>query len=421
MKKLKKILCFLLTVVCTAAFLTFGASAVSQEELDELEQQQSQLEQEQKELDEAMEKAKNEIEDKEVYLQTIRDKMDSVEKEVDTLRNKIQLYEEEIQKLNEEITSDEQEIEEDYDILRSRLNAIYKSGNISSLEIILGAKDFNDFLDKTVIVEAVGKFDKNLIDGLNAAIDEKNVKISDTQTAKEEVAKAQKEQEEKLDELAVLEQEGKAVIEELRAQVDGYEEREEAIEAEKEKLMDDIAKWHEEYVKEQEEQEKEEQENNDSSGDSSSGDSSSGESTGPSTGSGDGPAVRNYLWPSPECTVITSYWGDGRGHQGLDLACYGSAYGKRILAAESGTVIKAHTADEWGSGWGYHIMIDHGDGYATLYAHCSQVLVNVGDYVERGELIGYIGNTGNSFGAHLHFECWYNGVRYDPAPYLGIY
>lgn len=432
MKKFKKLLCLLLAAACITSFIAFNAAAVSQDELDALEDKQSELEEEQEELDKAMEEAKKQIEDKEAYLETIRAKMDSVEQEIDTMREKIQLYEEEIETLNAEIASNEQEIEDDYEVLRSRLNAIYKSGNASSLEIILGAKDFNDFVDKSVIVEAVGRFDKNLIDGLNNSINEKNTLIEETQKAKDEVTKTKQEQEAKLDELAQLETEGKAVIEELRTQVDGYEEREAAVAAEKDQLMDEIAKWHEEYVKEQEEQKKEEE--NSSSGGSSDGDSSSGGSSSggsseggsSSGGSSDGgsssgePTGGSYLWPAPGCTVITSYWGDGRAHQGLDIACYGSAYGKPIVAAESGTVIRANKTDEWGSGWGYHIMIDHGSGYATQYAHCSQVLVDVGDYVERGQLIGYIGNTGNSFGAHLHFECWYNGVRYDPAPTLGL-
>lgn len=429
MKKFKKTVCLLLAAACIWSFLAFNAAAVSQDELDELEERQSQLEEEQKEIDKAMEEAKEQINDKELYLETIRQKMNSIGQEIDTLRNKIELYEAQIRQLDAEIDDNELEIEKDYDILRNRLAAIYKSGNASSLEIILGAKNFEDFVDKAVIVEAVGRFDKNLIDGLNQSISEKNTLIDQLEEAKNEASAAKQQQEAKLDELAQLEEEGKAVVAELREQVEGYEEREEAIAQEKEQLTDEIAQWHAEYVKEQEELKKQEEAQNQVNSGSSGGSSSSGSSSsgghnpdggaGSSTGSG-GPVVRNYLWPAPECTVITSYWGDGRNHKGLDLACNGSAYGKDILAAESGTVIRAYWTDDWASGWGYHIMIDHGDGYATLYAHCSQLLVDVGDYVTRGQLIAYVGNTGNSFGAHLHFECWYNGVQYDPAPYLGI-
>lgn len=414
MKKLKKPLCLFLSLSCLVSLFTFNSWAASQDELEELERQQSQLEKEQEELDQALEEARNQIEDKEAYLETIREKMALTEDEIDTIKAEIAIYEADIENLETEISENEEEIENDYQILRSRLKAIYKSGNASSLEIILGAKDFDDLLDKTVIVEAVSNFDKELIDGLNSSIDEKNIMIEEVQEAKDSMLEAQNQQESKLDELAQLEQECQEVLQELRTQVAGYEEREKEIEEEKEELIEDIAQWHADYVKEQQAQQAQNQ-----SGSSSGGHNPDG-GVGSSTGSAYGPTVRNYLWPAPECTVITSYWGDGRNHKGLDLACYGSAYGKNILAAESGTVIRAYITDDWASGWGYHIMIDHGDGYATLYAHCSQLLVSVGDYVERGQLIAYVGNTGNSFGAHLHFECWYNGVQYDPAPYLGI-
>ena len=72
----------------------------------------------------------------------------------------------------------------------------------------------------------------------------------------------------------------------------------------------------------------------------------------------------------------------------------------------------------WGSGWGYYVMIDHGDGYATQYAHCDEILVNVGDAVKRGDPIALVGDTGDSYGAHLHFEVWDNGTRIDPLPFL---
>jgi hypothetical protein len=102
----------------------------------------------------------------------------------------------------------------------------------------------------------------------------------------------------------------------------------------------------------------------------------------------------------------------------MDFACNGSAYGKPIVAAQSGTVIRANKTDSWGSGWGYYIMVDHGGGFSTLYAHCSVVVAEEGQQVQQGEIIGYIGNSGNSYGAHLHFECWFNGERYDPATEL---
>ncbi|MCI5728844.1 MAG: M23 family metallopeptidase [Clostridia bacterium] len=109
--------------------------------------------------------------------------------------------------------------------------------------------------------------------------------------------------------------------------------------------------------------------------------------------------------------------GGGRVHRGIDIVGAG-IYGAPIVAAQSGTVITAYTSDTWGYGWGYHVMIGHSDGYATQYAHMSRVVVKKGQYVQKGQVIGYVGNTGDSYGAHLHFELWSNGTRINPSAVL---
>lgn len=110
---------------------------------------------------------------------------------------------------------------------------------------------------------------------------------------------------------------------------------------------------------------------------------------------------------------ISSYWGDGRGHKGLDLA---GPKGLSIYAAKSGVVKTVrHTSD-----YGKYIVIDHGDGFQTLYSHCSEMIVSVGEKVVAGQTIAYVGRTGNASGNHLHFEIIKNGTRVNPAPYLGI-
>ncbi len=88
--------------------------------------------------------------------------------------------------------------------------------------------------------------------------------------------------------------------------------------------------------------------------------------------------------------------------------------GTPIVAAESGIVIMSG----WRGTYGIMVSIDHGDGLATLYAHNSTNLVNVGDYVQRGQIIARIGSTGNSTGPHLHFEVMIDGVREDPLPWV---
>ncbi len=110
---------------------------------------------------------------------------------------------------------------------------------------------------------------------------------------------------------------------------------------------------------------------------------------------------------------ISSYWGDGRGHKGMDFA---TPKGTDIYAVADGVV----TISTYSSSYGYYIEIKHKDGTLTRYAHASKLLVSVGDTVKQGEHIAEVGSTGRSTGNHLHFEVWKNGTRVNPASYLSI-
>lgn len=125
-----------------------------------------------------------------------------------------------------------------------------------------------------------------------------------------------------------------------------------------------------------------------------------------------------FQWPLPQSYTITSWFGYREDpftgeiayHSGTDIGAPG---GTPILAAADGTVTIANAIDSWGGGYGYHIKVKHNDTYDTLYAHCSSICVTIGQEVKQGEVIGYVGTTGNSTGNHLHFEVWQNGERTD--------
>lgn len=138
--------------------------------------------------------------------------------------------------------------------------------------------------------------------------------------------------------------------------------------------------------------------------------SSSSASSASSYGSG------SFIWPVPYTHNITSEFGMrwGRLHGGIDIAD-GGVYGQPIVAADSGTVI---LAGNQGDGYGNYVIIDHGNGYKTLYGHMSSVAAYTGQQVAQGEVIGYVGSTGNSTGPHLHFEIRVNDVQTDPLGYV---
>ena len=130
----------------------------------------------------------------------------------------------------------------------------------------------------------------------------------------------------------------------------------------------------------------------------------------------------HFLWPAPAGKYITSYYGyrthpiTGQWalHTGIDI---GAAGGTNILSAEDGMVV---TVIYGSTGYGYYVIVYHGDGYYTLYAHCSKILVKEGDQVKRGQVIALVGTTGSSTGNHLHFEVRLNGSTVNPLDYVSL-
>ncbi|MBQ8000944.1 MAG: peptidoglycan DD-metalloendopeptidase family protein [Ruminococcus sp.] len=127
-------------------------------------------------------------------------------------------------------------------------------------------------------------------------------------------------------------------------------------------------------------------------------------------------ATGNFIWPVPYTGNITSTFEHrwGTFHYGIDISWNG-VYGADIVASDAGTVIWAGWDN---SGYGNYVIIDHGNGYQTLYAHCCDVYVSIGDKVHQGDVVAGVGSTGYSTGDHLHFEIIENGVKVDPELFV---
>ena len=129
--------------------------------------------------------------------------------------------------------------------------------------------------------------------------------------------------------------------------------------------------------------------------------------------------LNGFVWPLPINGTITSgygyrrdpFTGEEKFHGGTDIA---AAEGTPIVAVDDGIVTVANGSDIWGGGYGYYVKIEHLNGYETLYGHCSYICVTEGQSVRKGEVIAYVGSTGNSTGNHLHFEVYRYGSRQDP-------
>lgn len=128
---------------------------------------------------------------------------------------------------------------------------------------------------------------------------------------------------------------------------------------------------------------------------------------------GDDYSGESFAWPVPGWTGVSCAFGNG--HYGMDIP---ASRGTPIVASRSGTVMTANGSDDWGYSWGYYVSIYHDSTYSTLYAHMSSVAVSEGQWVNKGDVIGYVGDTGYSFGDHCHFEVYQNGTRVDPSQFV---
>lgn len=392
--KTKKIVSALLAACIMICSVSFAVTAYA-ESIDSLQKQLNELEDKNKEYEEKLKKTQDDINKKEEYIETLVEK-------IDLLGEKIGLTNESIEELNDNIDEKQKEIDlanDDIDdrvnLLCERLRIVYMAGNASDLEIILGAKDFSDFIDKTEFVKRLSDYDKNLIDEINQNLE----KVSDQKLLleqdKEELEQQQQSLEDDLDDLNTLLEENKETLDELYKASGDAEDAIKQAELESQEINDKITQYYKQLAQSS----------------SLTSDSISVSKSG-------------YTWPCPGNYTLTSLWNEDRttyNHGAIDI---GANYGAQIVAAYEGTVVDVYNgcSHNWGKsascgcggGYGNYVMIDHGNGKMTIYGHLTRAVVDVGDEVKIGQTIGYVGSTGNSTGPHLHFECRLNGVKYNP-------
>ncbi len=355
--------------------------------------------------------------------------------EMDLKQNQIMLdmlaIEDELKQLNYEYEQIQAELEaaekiaaEQYETMKKRLQYIYENGNTTYLQMIFDAKSLTDLLNQVEYVEKITQYDNNL---LNRYLESKQqiadykvyleAKISavnqtqqmyqaDYEFAQEIIAKKQVALSQYEEEIGLNEELLEDYIEKINKQ--------EMTVAEAIKAAEEEIRRAEEEARRQEQEEAE-------SG-------NKGESANvPSTGYDNAANIpkldvtdpSKMIWPLPGDGRV----GDGFGprvppvagassyHKGVDI---GGNYGAQIVAALAGTVYEAGL----NSTGGYHVYIDHGNGYITRYLHMSKILCSTGDYVMQGEVIGLVGSTGVSTAPHLHFSVYKNGTAVDPMKYI---
>lgn len=391
--------------------------------IDEVQNRQEELKQENEDLQAKIDALKEDEEAALAYQEELTGKIDENEQKIDQARATIEEMNGKIQELQARLDLSEEKYQGTIDAFKERLKALYVSGgsSLGTLEILLDSESLSEFFTRQELVEVMAQRDQSMLDQLDAYMAETQSDREELVVAQQEVADSKKAIEAAQDELEVLYEENDLLVASLEGQQADAQEQIAANEAEDAELQAQL----EALIAERNRQEEEKRQQALQNQQAQNGVSDGGEgATQPSGGTGVEPVTPGLqsgfspIWPLPGVGVgsITGHFGDmyfNGPHNGLDI---GAGYGTPIVAAQAGEVISAQY--HWS--WGNNVLIWHNETFSTRYAHMSSIAVSAGQYVEQGQIIGYVGSTGESFGNHLHFEVYYGGSRVDPDPYLGI-
>ncbi|MGI6028812.1 MAG: murein hydrolase activator EnvC family protein [Candidatus Heteroscillospira sp.] len=403
-KKFVSAVCVFLAVlmllsVFVSVIASVGAAAVSQAEIDALEKKKD-----------AIAEQKNAVS---VQIAGLQNQQASVLEQKAALDEQNELARQEIELINEQIEIydgliEEKEIEleeaieqEEYqkERFRTRMRAMEENGDLGYMAFIFQATSFADLITRMDNISEILESDKSLEDKYIAAREKVEEVKAEYEAFQADQLVKREEMEERKAELEAQIEEAVELITSLQADIDSFTAEYAKNEAAERELQADIDEMTEQFNKQLEILKQQQQQNQNGS---------SGQTNTVVTGSG------SFMWPSDYRTITSPFgwrihpiFNTEKYHSGVDV---GAANGSPIYAADSGTVQIA----TYSSSYGNYVVINHGNGYTTLYAHQSSMAVSAGQTVTKGQVIGYVGSTGWSTGPHLHFEITSGGARIDP-------
>ena len=435
-RKIARTACAILTAICTAAapVMWSGASADTTDydkEIAQLEQKAEQIKKDNEAREQKIDALSGNVDENNAQMGLLQEQIEGINDEITTYgqlittqqqkigekENEIYLIEQEIEKKQGEIEEKQKEIasleaqnKENLKKFAKLIRALYMNNTADTLPILEGSNDWYNFFTYVDVVQNISEqnlefmnnllndihHQEELIEGLEKDIAQLNAdkadlldkkadletELADLENKKTEVQQIANERTNDLYALSSDNQDLQNQISQINSEIDASNEDVEAInQAIKELIRKKQA-----------------------------------ENSGAPVYSSDG-----FRWPlDSNLQYITTYFGydawRGGNHYGIDVGNAGIG-GKNIYAAQSGTVITAYSDGGWHGGFGNYVIIDHGGELSTVYAHCSSVTVSVGQTVNKGDVIGYVGSTGWSTGNHLHFETRVDGTAVDPFSY----
>lgn len=371
---------FLVLVMCAGMSLNAGAVTI-----DEAEKKADQLEQEK--------------ESAEAEKQKLTTRLNGIIDDMNETQEKLTAKEEEIDAAEQELVQAKIDENNQYESMKKRIKFMYEGGNTQLLEVLVKSESIGDLLNKAEYVSQLSLYDRDMLTEFQNTVKEVEEKEAALKAEYEELNELQ-------DQLSEQQTEVQELIDSKEAQISDIQDE---IKANAETL-DRLKKEAEEAKRLREEQAA-------AAAAAAAASSSGGGSSYTAASSGNVVSGSGYFThPCPGMTYQSSYFGEIRefevgGHKGND---YAAPAGTPTYAAAAGTVVIAG----WSNSAGNWVVINHGNGLVTKYMHHSSLCVSAGQYVEKGQQIGYVGSTGQSTGPHLHFQVELNGVAVSPDSYM---
>lgn len=369
--------------------------------------------QEQMQIKNKLNKEKSNISNTESEKKSVSVDIENLDAKIQVTSAKISSLESEIVRLNKDIAENQEKLEEaqvnlseNTDALRMRLREMYKRGNVNYLEVLLNSKDIEELLRNNEIISSIARADRELIEFIQEQIDtiKETKERLQIDKAKVSASRAAVVNERQSYQAAVDAKNNYMKV--LESNLDLYKAEFEKAQANWDSLDAEIVRLQKQIAEQKKAEEAAARARK-----ATRVHSNISVSSAPRNG-------QSYTWPVPGHYSISSPFGYrvhpilgySKFHSGVDIP---APSGTPIVAAKSGTVIMSKLM----SGYGNVVMIDHGDT-VTVYAHCSALNVGVGDSVNAGDVVAFVGSTGLSTGAHLHFEVRVNGSPVNPLGYV---